>query len=209
LVAENDPVDKALRLFVYAPLGFAAYLRDSGPTLMTVLVTRGKREADGARRVVEERLGLRTPPALPTQPIAQRFADGLGRFATQAGTVVAGVARPVVDAATNAATNATANTAPSSRASAASAASATSAAPSAPTNGSGTHSSATEAPAEPTAAATSGADLPIADYDGLSATQIIERLDGLSRGALDRIRDYELAHRARRTILATIDQLTS
>lgn len=198
-MAENDPVDKALRCFVYAPLGFAAYLRDSAPTLMTVLVNRGKQEADGARRVVEERLGLRTPPAPPAQPIAQRVADGLGRFATQAGTVVAGVARPVVGAATSAATSATTSTAPS----------AAPTAPSAPPNGSGTHWSATEAPSEPVGEPASEADLPIADYDGLSATQIIERLDGLSRGALERIRVYEIAHRARRTILAAIDQLTS
>lgn len=199
VVAENDPVDKALRLFVYAPLGFAAYLRDSAPTLMTVLVTRGKQEADGARRVVETRLGLRNAQPPPTQPIAQRVADGLGRFATQAGTVVAGVARPVVDAATTAATNATASAAPTAPA----------ATPAVPSNGSSTHGNATEAASEGTSEPASGADLPISDYDGLSATQIIERLDGLSRGALERIRVYELAHRARRTILATIDQLTS
>lgn len=194
-MAENDPVDKALRCFVYAPLGFAAYLRDSAPTLMTVLVTRGKQEADGARRVVEERLGLRTPPAPPAQPIAQRVADSLGRFATQAGTVVAGVARPVVGAATSAATSTAPSAAPT--------------APSAPPNGSGTHWTDPEAASAPVGEPASGADLPIADYDGLSATQIIERLDGLSRGALERIRGYEIAHRARRTILATIDQLTS
>jgi len=60
------------------------------------------------------------------------------------------------------------------------------------------------------AAATHGAatDLPIPGYDGLSASQVIERLEGMSRGALERVRVYELAHRARRTILASIDQLT-
>jgi hypothetical protein len=31
----------------------------------------------------------------------------------------------------------------------------------------------------------------------------------MSRGALERVRAYELAHRARRTILASIDNLTS
>jgi hypothetical protein len=216
-VAEKDPVDKALRLLVYAPLGLAAYLRDSAPTLMTVLVTRGKQEADGARRVVEARLGMRTPQPPPVQPIAQRVADGLARLATQAGTVVVGVARPVVDAATNAATNATPTSGPAGGAPApgAPASSGSSGSPG-PANGStpsGGHDAGGPDAAGPVAGAApsgpgTGADLPIADYDGLSATQIIERLDGLSRGALERIRLYELAHRTRRTILATIDQLT-
>ena len=180
-MAENDAVDKALRLFVYAPLGIAAYLRDSAPSLLTVFVARGQRELNVVRRAVEEKLGMAEPEPTPTPPL-QRVADGIGRLASQAGSVVVGVARPVVDAAT-AATSSTA-----------------------PTNGEAMHWSA-DGPS-PTASG-SDAGLPISDYDGLSATQIIDRLDGLSRGALERIRVYERAHRARRTILATIDQLTS
>jgi hypothetical protein len=197
-VADNDAVDKALRLFVYAPLGVAAYLRDSAPSLLTVFVARGQREVAGVRRAVEERLGLAEPVPQPTPPF-QRVADGIGRLASQAGSVVVGVARPVVDAATSA----TASTAR--------------------TNGEAMHWKSGEsrgttpvtgdAPGDSTGNSTGNStgatDLPITDYDGLSATQIIDRLEGLSRGALERIRVYELAHRARRTILATIDQLTS
>ena len=190
-MAENDAVDKALRLFVYAPLGVAAYLRDSAPSLLTVFVARGQREFNGVRRTVEERLGITQPQPPPPTPPLQRVADGIGRLASQAGSVVVGVARPVVDAAT---------------------AAASSAASGAPTNGDAMHWKSAEAAlsseAESTGS-TGATDLPITDYDGLSATQIIDRLDGLSRGALERIRVYELAHRARRTILATIDQLTS
>jgi len=183
-VAENDAVDKALRLFVYAPLGVAAYLRDSAPSLLTVFVARGQREFASVRRTVEGRLGLKDPEPPPAAPL-QRVADGIGRLASQAGSVVVGVARPVVDAAT--------------------AATAT-----APTNGEAMHwKSGDAAGSAPPGAATGATELPITDYDGLSATQIIDRLEGLSRGALERIRVYELAHRARRTILATIDQLTS
>jgi hypothetical protein len=190
-VAENDAVDKALRLFVYAPLGVAAYLRDSAPSLLTVFVARGQREFNGVRRAVEERLGITQPQPPPPTPPLQRVAVGIGRLASQAGSVVVGVARPVVDAATSATSS------------------------TAPTNGEAMHwKSAEAAPsseAESTGStgSTGATDLPITDYDGLSATQIIDRLDGLSRGALERIRVYELAHRARRTILATIDQLTS
>ena len=194
-MAENDAVDKALRLFVYAPLGVAAYLRDSGPSLLTVFVARGQRELAGVRRSVEERLGLSEPAPPPPAPPLQRVADGIGRLASQAGSVVVGVARPVVDKATGVASSngqemhwnaeASANTAEAP-------------APAAPTEREPASSGETDASA-----------LPIAEYDGLSATQIIDRLEGLSRGALERIRAYELAHRARRTILATIDQLTS
>ena len=180
-MAENDAVDKALRLFVYAPLGIAAYVRDSAPSLLTVFVARGQRELNGMRRTVEEKLGLTEPEPPPAAPPLQRVADGISRLASQAGSVVVGVARPVVDAATTATSTAR-------------------------TNGEAMHWSADESPSTPSADA---AGLPISDYDGLSATQIIDRLDGLSRGALERIRVYELAHRARRTILATIDRLTS
>jgi hypothetical protein len=181
-LAENDAVDKALRLFVYAPLGIAAYLRDSAPSLLTVFVARGQRELSGMRRTVEQKLGLTEPEPPPAAPPLQRVADGISRLASQAGSVVVGVARPVVDAATTA----TASTAR--------------------TNGEAMHWTADDSSS---AASGNNAGLPISDYDGLSATQVIDRLDGLSRGALERIRVYELAHRARRTILATIDQLTS
>jgi hypothetical protein len=50
--------------------------------------------------------------------------------------------------------------------------------------------------------------LAIADYDDLSASQVVDRLDGLDRGDLDAIRTHEVAHRARATILGKIDQLT-
>ena len=49
--------------------------------------------------------------------------------------------------------------------------------------------------------------LPISAYDALSASQVVEHLDGLGRAELDAIRDYETAHRGRRTILGRIEQL--
>jgi hypothetical protein len=50
--------------------------------------------------------------------------------------------------------------------------------------------------------------LPIPDYDELSASQVIERLDGLDRTSLDAIRAYETQHRGRNTILGKIAQLS-
>src|SRR6478735_7724059 len=71
------------------------------------------------------------------------------------------------------------------------------------------------APAAPTTnGETSGAtnpvgpgELPIPGYDLLSATQVIERLEGLARPELLAVKAYELAHRARTTILGKIAQL--
>jgi hypothetical protein len=49
--------------------------------------------------------------------------------------------------------------------------------------------------------------LPIPDYDELSASQVIERLEGLDADSLDAIRAYESSHRGRNTILGKIAQL--
>jgi hypothetical protein len=50
-------------------------------------------------------------------------------------------------------------------------------------------------------------DLAIAGYDDLSASQIVDRLEGLADADLDAIRAHEAANRARNTILGKIDQL--
>ena len=52
------------------------------------------------------------------------------------------------------------------------------------------------------------ADLPIADYDSLAASQVVPRLGGLEPHELDAVRAYELAHRGRKTILGKVAQLT-
>jgi hypothetical protein len=49
--------------------------------------------------------------------------------------------------------------------------------------------------------------LSIPDYDELSASQVVQRLPGLSADELEAIRAYETRGRGRRTILGKIDQL--
>jgi len=61
---------------------------------------------------------------------------------------------------------------------------------------------------EPAAPAGAATGLAITDYDELSASQVVDRLEGLPRHELEAIRDYERQHRARNTILGKIDQLT-
>ena len=51
--------------------------------------------------------------------------------------------------------------------------------------------------------------LAIPGYDALSASQVVERLAGLSGDELAAVRRYETGHRRRRTILGKIEQLSS
>ncbi|HWE69594.1 MAG TPA: hypothetical protein VG205_04480 [Acidimicrobiales bacterium] len=67
-------------------------------------------------------------------------------------------------------------------------------------------------PAAPRAASANGhvpssSSLAIPGFDTLSASQVVQRLDGLSRGELVAARAYEAGNRGRRTILSRIDQL--
>lgn len=51
-------------------------------------------------------------------------------------------------------------------------------------------------------------ELAITDYDSLSASQVVPRLDGLSPAERDAVRRYEAAHRGRKTILSKLAQLS-
>ena len=51
------------------------------------------------------------------------------------------------------------------------------------------------------------ASLAIPGFDTLSASQVVQRLDGLSRSELVAVRAYETCTRGRRTILSRVDQL--
>ena len=51
------------------------------------------------------------------------------------------------------------------------------------------------------------ASLAIPGFDTLSASQVVQRLDGLSRSELVAVRTYETSTRGRRTILSRVDQL--
>ena len=47
----------------------------------------------------------------------------------------------------------------------------------------------------------------IPGFDTLSASQVVQRLDGLNRAELVSVRTYEASTRGRRTILSRVDQL--
>jgi hypothetical protein len=222
---EKPPVQKAVELLVYAPVGAAYYVRDMLPSMVGIFVARGKREVGSHR----------TPPAPtppPVPPEVKRRIDesvGVAKYMAEGGLGVArdvagngiGVAREMAGSAlaqflamrANGATMAdeaiadeiiATETVPFTDASAP--APEPLAPPHAP------KASSAPAPAE-TAAASSAevpsADaLPIPDYDELSASQVVERLEGLDRESLDAIRRYESEHRGRNTILGKIAQLS-
>jgi hypothetical protein len=76
-----------------------------------------------------------------------------------------------------------------------------------------TKATAAKAPAKRTrktttaASAASAADLPIREYDGLSASQVVSRLTGLTPEELRAVRSYEESSRGRRTVILAIDRL--
>jgi hypothetical protein len=81
------------------------------------------------------------------------------------------------------------------------------------TKATATKPAAAKAPAKRTrktttaATAASAADLPIREYDGLSASQVVSRLTGLTPEELRAVRSYEESSRGRRTVILAIDRL--
>lgn len=70
------------------------------------------------------------------------------------------------------------------------------------------HAAGTGAPAAVNGRA-APSELAIPGYDALAASQVVQRLAGLSNDELDEVRRYEEATRGRRTILGRISQLTT
>lgn len=171
---EKNPIEQALDVFVYAPLGFVF----SAGELFPKLVEKGRSQ-----------LGV---------------AKMLGQFAVQQGQ---SEATKVLDKASKQALS-TLEQLASLGGSGSSAA---------PSNGHGTASArpaaapvidvqVVETPAAPTSGP-EAATLAIPDYDSLSASQVLPRLNGLSIDDLEAVRAYEAAHRGRKTIVNRITQL--
>ena len=208
---EKQPVEKAVELFVYAPVGMACYVRDMLPSMMGIFIARGKREVSSRGAPPAPPM----PPVPPVPPEVKRRIDesmGMARYAAESGIGVArdvagsgiGVAREMAGTALSQILAMRAN--------------GTEPEPPRP------EPTPPPAPEPPEASAAPAADvppdaawrtdvpssdaLPIPDYDELSASQVVERLEGLDRESLDAIRRYEAEHRGRNTILGKIAQLT-
>ncbi|MGH9189199.1 MAG: hypothetical protein ACRD0Q_04065 [Acidimicrobiales bacterium] len=194
-MTERDPLDQALDLLVYAPVGLAL----SAKELLPQLADRGRRQVGPtmtAARMVGEMVVQHAPKE------AERVAREVGR---QGGRLLGeGLASLVRMAATGTASTA-AGTAADPRPEARE-----SRPPGDPVAGPG---SSAPPPKSPDAGGGrtpgSAGDLAIPGYDSLSASQVVARLEGLTAQELEQIQGYEEAHRGRRTVLTRVGQLRS
>lgn len=186
----EEAVEQAVDLFVYAPIGLAF----EGPALLPTLVERGKNQVAAARMIGK----------FAVDAGGAEVAKQLGRLAEQVGEQ-SGLGG-IVDLITGR-RPAAASASPSPK----------TPAPARPSGNGAAAPDAVESPSEPAAAAAPKAKTPsgntahlaITDYDSLSASQVVNRLGGLSSTELEAVKDYEGAHRGRKTILNKIAQLQS
>jgi len=168
----------------------------------------------GGRQVRRE-LDARLAEARRTAESMAGFLPGLGSEGGPNGATPAARTAPAAKAPTKATGARKATKAPPAKATKTASGKATKAAPgkaarTAPTKTtkSSGATKATRRPAAPAGAPpASAADLPIREYDGLSASQVVSRLAGLTPEDLRAVRAYEEGSRARRTVLLAIDRL--
>jgi hypothetical protein len=217
---DNNPLERAVDLFVYAPIGVAMFAKDTVPTFLKMFVSRGQTEMASRKKSLTDHANqYRTVGRFAVKyggPVVKQQAeeklDGARRLAeeTFSGLVVARgegadeapsapKAAPKIEKVTSTAKVETSSTSISNGAA----------------NGVPVANGAVKSPAAPAPApnpepeAPAAPELAIPEYDQLSASQVVERLDGLTPDELDAVREYELAHRGRNTILGKITQLTT
>lgn len=174
---EKTPLDRALDAFVYAPLGLVFSLGEVIPQL----ADKGKQQVTMAKMV--------------------------GQFAVQQGQTEAEKAfKKAREQAQTTLEQLGGLGGPPSNGSAPAPAEAA-----APSTNEGVRAETKAKPAAtqpPPATTGPGAgDLAIPDYDSLSASQVVPRLNALSGNELEAVRAYEADHRGRKTILNRIAQL--
>ena len=196
MTPSKTPVDQAVDLLVYAPVGLALTVRDLLPGLIQrgraevtmqvssarvvgrFAVKLGRKEATKvlrqARSQAEQALGLRPPaPASPPVP-------------------------PVPPVPTPPAPAARTPAPPAPVAPVASASPPPAAVPATPVRPAGSNGDGPPPDA---------ASLAIPGYDSLSASQVVQRLGGLASDELEAVRAYEEARRRRKTVLTRVAQL--
>jgi hypothetical protein len=194
-----SPLDRLLDVAVYGPVGLVGAVREGFP-----------RWAEAGRRQLGARMTMaRVVGRLAVDQGSRQSGDILRRVAEQADAVLTGLGlapNPVDGRGTGSRSDST-NGSPGG------------AAGHAPPPGAGAGQAApgpAPAPADgprgssPSGQASAGLDpaqLAIPGYDTLSASQVVQRLPGLSADELEAVRAYEAAGRARKTILLKVAQL--
>jgi len=192
----KSPVEAALETFVYAPIG----LLFEGSTLFPQLVEKGRNQVQVARMIGQ----------FAVKQAGEEATKAAGKLSDQAAGVLDFIGGSVTPIAEPPPAPAPPPAAPRARAPRGRSPKADSPARAAAraVSGGGSARPAAKAPleVEPSEVVTA---LAIPDYDGLSASHVVNRLAGLSPEELDAVRRYELANRGRKTILSKIAQLQS
>jgi hypothetical protein len=204
---QQNPIERAVDLLVFAPIGVAMFAKDTVPTFMKMFVSRGQTELQRQQKSLRDHANQYRAvgkfavkyggPEVKRQ--AESKLDGARRACeeTFSGLIVNRGGGDSTDAPAPASTLTAAPVTEPDKVEVR--------APVATTNGNGRgngNGAAATAPSAPPAP-----ELAIPEYDQLSASQVVERLEGLSAGELAAVREYELAHRGRNTILGKITQL--
>ncbi len=187
----DSPLDRALDVALYGPVGLAMAAREMLPDWI----------AEGRRQVEGQLTLARTIGRLAVHQGPRQAGDVVRRVADQAESVLTGLGL-IPDARTGSTTR----TAPG-----------TDSATDTPTD-TAAGARAGSAPAAPPAPRTppspgpgpvgaSAAQLAIPGYDTLSASQVVQRLPGLSADELEAVRLHEVAGRSRKTVLLKVAQL--
>ena len=197
---DDNPLERAVELLVYAPIGLAMFAKDTVPTFMKMFVARGQTEVTQRRKTAE---GQASQYKTIGQMAVKYGGPEVKRQAEAAAGTVRKRAEDTIAAVASVAANQTGiPTAPGAPAKSPGSKISTPTTTSTPLNGT------SAAPVGP-AATVGPPELPIPDYDLLSASQVIDRLPGLAAEDLTAVHSYEVAHRGRTTILGKITQLTA
>lgn len=203
----KDPVHLALDVLVYAPVGFALMAYKRVPALVSDILARGVAQLGEAEaRVNQARMIGQVAVTFGSRQIRRDLDNRLGEACRKA-EFLAGyipglrsdddededddlLAEPLAGHAPAAPAAPPAPAPPMTR--------------TPPPAASAPDEPSPSAPAEP---GPSASDLPIPEYDGLSASQVVSRLSGLTPAELDAVAAYEAGGRARKTVLGAIDRL--
>jgi hypothetical protein len=204
MTEERSPIDAALDVFVFVPFGLAATAAEEFPKLaakgraqligrLTVARMVGEFAVTQGRREFGRRLGqVARQGASPNGGTGRTAASAepdSGPGGMEAGVAAAGAAGAGVAGGGNVADHRPQD-------------------PDDPVGaGSAGTAGALSGDPSPELPAPDAAGLAIPGYDSLSASQVVQRLDGLSGDELAAVGEYESAHRARRTVLTRVSQL--
>jgi len=173
----EQAIEHAVELFVYAPIG----LLFEGASLLPQLVEKGKNQVSMARAIGKFAVTQGRTEATKAASKLQDQAAGVLDFLGDSVTPVPGGTPAPAGTARKVADTAKRAASPARDG----------AAP----------------VAQPAGTAVNASSLAIPDYDGLSASQVVNRLAGLSTAELRSVQLYEAANRGRKTILSKVAQL--